>query len=245
MKKVFIALALAGVSAATSLGAWAEQPAVASDSAVKALFTQLGLNAKKVNTTPLDGVVEVITNRGVFYASEDGRYLFQGTLVDVQNKENLTEAALSGVRLEGVEQYKDSMIVYKADKEKGKITVFTDITCGYCRKLHRELEDYLEAGITVQYLGFPRGGMGSQGYKDLMNVWCAEDQQKALTDAKAGSTPKEVKQCNAPVAEHYQLGQSFGISGTPAIILSDGSMIPGYQPAAAISVAIDQLNTKS
>ncbi|MBS3798975.1 MULTISPECIES: bifunctional protein-disulfide isomerase/oxidoreductase DsbC [unclassified Pseudoalteromonas] len=245
MKNLFIALALAGVSAATSVNVSAAQPVAEGNSAVKAQFAQLGLNAKKVNTTPLAGVVEVITNRGVFYASEDGRYLVQGTLIDLKNKENLTEAALSDVRLEGVEQYKDSMIVYKADKEKGKITVFTDITCGYCRKLHRELDDYLDAGITVQYLAFPRGGMGSQGYTDLMNVWCAKDQQQALTDAKAGSKPEEVAQCNAPVAEHYQLGQSFGISGTPAIILSDGSMIPGYQPAAAISVAIDQIKSKS
>ncbi|MFY8273064.1 bifunctional protein-disulfide isomerase/oxidoreductase DsbC [Pseudoalteromonas sp. SSDWG2] len=249
MKKLVIALAVAGVSAATSYQLMAEQPAAANMveqvSDVQQKLAAVGINVKRLNPSPMAGVQEVITDKGVFYASADGRYLMQGTLIDLQERKNLTEAALSGVRLDGVKEYEDSMIVYKADNEKGKITVFTDITCGYCRKLHRELDDYLEAGITVQYLAFPRGGLRGDGYTDLMNVWCAADKQTALTEAKAGTKPEAVEQCSAPVAEHYQLGQSFGISGTPAIILSDGSMIPGYQPAAAISHTIDQLNNKS
>lgn len=254
MKKLVFGLALAGVSAFASYNLWAESnategqlaPVVAQEQgAVESKLASVGITVKRVSPSPVPGMQEVITDRGVFYASADGRYLMQGTMIDLDQRKNLTEAALSDVRLEGVKEYEDSMIVYKADNEKGKITVFTDITCGYCRKLHRELEDYLDAGITVQYLAFPRGGLSGSGYTDLMNVWCADNKQQALTDAKAGSKPEKIEQCNAPVAEHYQLGQSFGISGTPAIILSDGSMIPGYQPAAAISKAIEQLNQKS
>lgn len=241
MKKLILAAAMA-----LSTGAMAEQvTAPLADAVEKTVspietqLTNLGLTVKAIQDSPVAGLNTVLTDKGVFYVSPDGRYLVQGTMIDVENRENLTESALSGVRKDGVAEYEDSMIVYKAENEKHQITVFTDITCGYCRKLHRELDDYLSAGITVKYLAFPRGGLRGKGYKDLMNVWCAEDAAKALTEAKAGEEVAEVKNCAAPVAEHYQLGQSFGISGTPAIILEDGSIIPGYQPAAALAQALD------
>lgn len=241
MKKLFLAATLA--LSATSYAAQEvpnAQPLVLSP--IKASLANLGLSVKNISDSPIPGLQTVITDRGVFYSSPDGRYLMQGALIDVPNRENLTESALSGVRKEGIAEYENSMIVYKAEDEKHQITVFTDITCGYCRKLHRELDDYLKAGITVKYLAFPRGGMRSQGYEDLMNVWCAKDAAVAMTDAKAGNPVADVENCSAPVAEHYQLGQSFGISGTPAIILEDGSIIPGYQPAAELA---RKLNAKS
>lgn len=205
-------------------------------------FSQLGLVVKDIQPSPILGLKELITDKGVMYASDSGQYLLQGTLIDIDNRENLTEKALNGVRKEGVAKYAESMIVYKAPEEKHQITVFTDITCGYCRKLHRELEDYLDAGITVRYMAFPRGGVRSAGYTDLMNVWCSNDQLKAMTDAKSGTDVAAVQSCTAPVAEHYQLGQSFGISGTPAIIFDDGTLIPGYQPAAALKQRLEQMN---
>lgn len=205
-------------------------------------FSQLGLVVKDIKPSPILGLKELITDKGVMYASDSGQYLLQGTLIDIENRENLTEKALNGVRKEGVAKYADSMIIYKAPEEKHQITVFTDITCGYCRKLHRELEDYLDAGITVRYMAFPRGGVRSEGYTDLMNVWCADDQLKAMTDAKSGTDVADVQSCTAPVAEHYQLGQSFGINGTPAIIFDDGTLIPGYQPAAALKQRLEQMN---
>lgn len=241
MKKLILALALA------SFGSMATPSVVGSDDVAQvnpivAKFQGLGLTVKDIKPSPIAGLKELITDKGVMYASENGQFLIQGTLIDLDNRVNLTEQALSGVRKEGVAQYADSMIVYKAPEEKHQITVFTDITCGYCRKLHREIQDYLDAGITVRYLAFPRGGMSSEGYNDLMNVWCASDKLKALTDAKSGEKVAKVENCNAPVGEHYQLGQSFGINGTPAIILEDGTLIPGYQPAAALKAQLDTMN---
>ncbi|ATC93777.1 bifunctional protein-disulfide isomerase/oxidoreductase DsbC [Pseudoalteromonas tunicata] len=241
MKKLILALALA------SFGSMATPSVVGSDEVAQvnpivAKFQGLGLTVKDIKPSPIAGLKELITDKGVMYASENGQFLIQGTLIDLDNRVNLTEQALSGVRKEGVAQYADSMIVYKAPEEKHQITVFTDITCGYCRKLHREIQDYLDAGITVRYLAFPRGGMSSEGYNDLMNVWCASDKLKALTDAKSGEKVAKVENCNAPVGEHYQLGQSFGINGTPAIILEDGTLIPGYQPAAALKAQLDTMN---
>ncbi|WP_440053744.1 bifunctional protein-disulfide isomerase/oxidoreductase DsbC [Pseudoalteromonas sp. T1lg65] len=235
MKKLLVAASLA-----LSFGVFAEQEQpvenlVQKIDPITESFSTLGVNVIEIKDSPIADLKTVITDKGVLYASADGKYLLQGTMIDLINRKNITEDALSGVRKKGIEEYQDSMIVYKAENEKHQITVFTDITCGYCRKLHRELEDYLSAGITVKYLAFPRGGLQGSGYEDLMNVWCAADAAKALTDAKAGGEVKKVENCSAPVAEHYQLGQSFGISGTPAIIMEDGSIIPGYQPAEAIA----------
>ena len=229
-------LMLAGAMLCTSLSAVANDVAVApnANDPIVIKFAALGVTVKQINPSPVAGLKELITNQGVLYASPDGQFLMQGTLIDLNNRSNLTEKALNGVRQSGLKEYEDSMIVYKAPNEKHSITVFTDISCGYCRKLHRELDDLLEAGITVKYLAFPRGGLQGSGYNDLMNVWCAKDQQEALTEAKSGSNTTAVKGCSAPVAEHYQLGQSFGVTGTPAIILEDGTMIPGYQPSCRI-----------
>jgi len=234
-------LMLAGAMLCTSISAFANGVAVTPDAndPIITKFAELGVTVKQINPSPVTGLKELITNKGVLYASPDGQFLMQGTLIDLNNRNNLTEQALNGVRVEGIKEYEESMIVYKAPNEKHSITVFTDISCGYCRKLHRELDDLLDAGITVKYLAFPRGGLQGSGYADLMNVWCARDQQEALTEAKSGTSTKVVAGCSAPVAEHYQLGQSFGISGTPAIILEDGTMIPGYQPAAALKAALE------
>lgn len=237
MKKIM----LAGAILCTSISVLANGVTVAPDanSAIITKFAELGVTVKQVNSSPVEGLKELITNKGVLYASPDGQFLMQGTLIDLNNRNNLTEQALNGVRQLGLKEYESSMIVYKAPEQKHSITVFTDISCGYCRKLHRELDDLLAAGITVKYLAFPRGGLQGSGYADLMNVWCANNQQEAMDDAKSGKDTKMVQGCNAPIAEHYQLGQSFGINGTPAIILEDGTMIPGYQPAAALSAALE------
>lgn len=234
-------LVLAGAMLGTSLSAFANGVVAIPDAndPIVTKFAELGVTVKHINSSPVAGLKELITDKGVLYASADGQYLMQGTLIDLNNRNNLTEQALNGVRQEGLAQYEDSMIVYKAKNEKHSITVFTDISCGYCRKLHRELDDLLEAGITVKYLAFPRGGLQGSGYADLMNVWCAKDQQEAMTAAKLGADTKVTPGCHAPVAEHYQLGQSFGINGTPAIILEDGMLIPGYQPAAALAAALE------
>ena len=40
--------------------------------------------------------------------------------------------------------------------------------------------------------------------------------------------------CKKTVNDQYLLGQQLGLSGTPAIVLENGTMIPGYRPAAAL-----------
>ena len=210
------------------------------DAKIRAKLLSIGLQVTKVEDSAVPGIKQVLTNRGVFYMSADSKIFIAGRMFDVDNgMENLTESALSSLRLDGMDKYKDSMIVFPAKDEKHTVTVFTDTTCDYCRKLHAQIDDYNKLGITVRYLAFPRGGMNSRSFDEIQAVWCSADQQDAMTKAKAGDTLSAEK-CNAPIAGHYNLGQAAGVTGTPAIMLEDGSMIPGYKPPVALMQVLEQ-----
>ena len=194
----------------------------------------LGLNVSAVADAPVPGLLQLVTDRGLFYTSEDGKYFLQARVFNLdENMRNETENALSGIRLDGIKQFEDSVIEFKAKNERYVVNVFTDITCGYCRKLHNEIADYNKNGITVRYLAFPRGGLASQSYDDMVSVWCSEDQQNAMTKAKAGEKV-ETQSCANKVEQQYAFGQRIGVSGTPNIILPDGTLIGGYQPAPVL-----------
>lgn len=199
--------------------------------ALKQKLTEtLSVEVMSLKESPIPGLYEALTNRGVLYISQDGSKLFHGNLYDLERgMKNLTEAAMSGPRVDMMKPLEDNMLVYKAKHEKHVVTVFTDISCGYCRKLHNQMTDYNDLGITVRYLAFPRAGIPSTNAEEMEAVWCSADPLQAMTDAKAGKRIKNAK-CDAKIAEQYELGQSFGVNGTPAIILEDGSLIPGYQP---------------
>ncbi|MEO0369463.1 MAG: thioredoxin fold domain-containing protein, partial [Pseudomonadota bacterium] len=149
---------------------------------------------------------------------------------------------LSNIRLEGITEFDNSVIEYKAKDEKYSVTVFTDITCGYCRKFHKEIEEYNDLGITVRYLAFPRGGLQSQSYNDMVSVWCDKDPQDALTKAKAGDSFRKDSTCEREqVAKQYDFGRQVGVTGTPTIVLQNGSVIPGYQPPEQLMKTIQSI----
>ncbi|MBQ4832800.1 bifunctional protein-disulfide isomerase/oxidoreductase DsbC [Pseudoalteromonas sp. MMG010] len=200
-----------------------------------------GIKVTSLHASPINGLKIALTNYGIIYTSNDGQYIiFQNRLIDLQSRETISETILTEARKAKMLEFEDSMLVYKAPEEKYRITVFTDISCGYCRKLHSEIDELLELGITVRYLGFPRAGINSQAYTDLMNVWCADDQQTAMTNAKSGSGTSKNSGCYAPIAEHYEFGKSVGVAGTPAIMLDDGSLISGYMPAKKLAAALEE-----
>ncbi|MNC33572.1 Thiol:disulfide interchange protein DsbC precursor [compost metagenome] len=127
------------------------------------------------------------------------------------------------------------MVVYPAKGEtKSHITVFTDTTCPYCHKLHAEVPELNRRGIEVRYVAFPRQGLGSPGDEQLQAVWCSSDRKAALDKMIDGKEIKAAK-CANPVSKQFQLGQSIGVNGTPAIVLEDGQVIPGYQPAPQVA----------
>ncbi|NVK24306.1 MAG: bifunctional protein-disulfide isomerase/oxidoreductase DsbC [Gammaproteobacteria bacterium] len=234
--KVVKKLVLTALLAATGLAANAVAKASDANAMIKNKLAPIGIVVDSVEDSPIKGLKQVLTNHGVFYVSENGQFLMRGVAYDLDNgMDNITENALRKVRKKGVEQYKDSMIVFPAENEKHVVTVFTDVTCGYCQKLHREMKDYNDLGITVQYLAFPRGGLSGKTFDLAQDVWCADDQKEAMTSLKANNNNEvDTKACSVPIAEHYALGQSIGVTGTPAIVLSDGSFIGGYKPAQAL-----------
>ncbi len=124
----------------------------------------------------------------------------------------------------------DGLITYKASNQKAVIDVFTDIDCPYCRKLHDEVSQLNDYGITVNYYAYPRSGPGTPSFAKYISVWCAEDQQSAMDAAKSGKAV-ETATCANPVLEQFELGGRIGVTGTPAIVLEDGNVVRGYVPA--------------
>lgn len=232
MKKVVLGLMLAFT--ASSLAA-----AVSDDhTKLKAELAAVGLKVNSVADSVIPGVQQVLTDKGLFFSANKGQFLIEGNIYDLTNKQLVNDKILQQVRKSGIESMQDSVIEYKAKDEKHAVTIFTDTSCGYCRKLHSEIQDYLDKGITVRYLAFPRGGVSSDTYVELQSIWCAKNPNLAMDKAKAGEKIS-IAQCKNTVAEQYNLGQSFGISGTPAIVLEDGTLIPGYQPAEALAGNLD------
>lgn len=211
--------------------------AQADDAAIKQSLAKLGVQSSEIMPAPVAGMKAVLTNSGVLYVTDDGKHIIQGPMYDVSGAQpvNVTTQMLMP-HLKALEK---EMIVYKAPQEKHVITVFTDITCGYCQKLHSEIADYNALGITVRYLAFPRQGIQSEAEKDMQSIWCAKDPKKAFDDAMNGKGVKAAS-CDIDIANHYALGVQFGVSGTPAIVLSNGYVVPGYQAPAEMKAFLDQ-----
>ena len=185
-----------------------------------------------ISRSPIDGLYEVMVGSQIMYVTGDGRHFLDGRIVDLKSREDLTEPRLSGARKRLVDGVGESeMIIFEpAGETKHTVTVFTDIECGYCRKLHSQIAEYGKEGIRVRYLFFPRSGKGSPAYTEAISVWCAGDaaaRREAMTTAKAGK-PIAEKTCANPVDEHMAVGEELGLRGTPAIITETGEMIPGY-----------------
>mgnify|MGYP003345526740 FL=1 len=207
-------------------------------------FAGQPIGIESVRPSPAPGIVEVqVINGPLLYATEDGGYFFlNGDLhqVGVSGAVNLTEERRSLARKEQLAAVSlEDMVVFSPKGEtRDYVSVFTDVTCFYCQKLHREVDQLNAKGVEVRYLAFPRGGINSDGAKKLATAWCADDQQTTLTELKAGMDLPVNDCADSPIAAQYQLGQEMGVSGTPAIITSSGMMIPGYRPAADLIVAL-------
>lgn len=240
--KRLIVLAAAILSAASLFAADPVNNATASR--IKGVLAQVVPGTPdSITPTPMQGIYEVAYGPQLFYVSEDGRYLVNGELFDVQKRTNLTEQRRSQARLTALNALdQGSMIVYPAKgKAKHTITVFTDIDCGYCRKLHQGMAEMNNLGITVRYLSYPRAGVGSDSYKKAGEVWCAKDRNKAMDRAKSNQAVSDSSSCDAPLKRHMALGESFGINGTPAIVMDDGRLVPGYLPPQQL---LAELNRK-
>ncbi|WP_338804701.1 bifunctional protein-disulfide isomerase/oxidoreductase DsbC [Xenorhabdus griffiniae] len=229
MKKIAFCLSLLLTAVASN--------AFADESAINNTLSKMGIKAESITPSPLPGVSSILTEHGIIYLSDDGKYLLQGPLYDVSGKvpKNISNQVL----VKKLEALKNQMIIYKAPKEKHVVTVFTDITCGYCRKLHESMQEYNELGITVRYLAFPRHGLQHQSAKDMQSIWCSATPNKSLNAAFKGENISPIKECKADIAKQYQLGLQFGVQGTPAIVLKDGSVLGGYLSPKDLLAALE------
>jgi len=192
-----------------------------------------------IKPTAVDGLYEVMYGAEVFYFSADGRYVVQGAMIDLDTNENLTDTARVSIRSELLSELDESeMIIFSPDKPRHTITVFTDIDCGYCRKLHSEMDQLNSYGIEVRYMMFPRSGVNTPSYQKAVSVWCSEDQQASLTKAKAGENVSD-SSCDNPIESQFLIGQKLGVTGTPALFMDDGTFVQGYRPAKELATMLD------
>jgi thiol:disulfide interchange protein DsbC len=195
-----------------------------------------GLKPEDVRISPVNGVFEITRGSDVSYVSSDGRYAIVGDMIDLDSDANLSENRRRGIRQRMLETVPESeMLVFSPKDPKYTITVFTDIDCGYCRKLHSQITEYNRLGIRVRYLFFPRTGPDTESWHKAEAVWCASNRNEALTKAKKGEDIQS-KDCgaNSIVARDYELGQKVGVDGTPAILLATGELLPGYAPPGTL-----------
>ena len=183
---------------------------------------------------------EALVGGEIVYFSKDGRYVFQGDIIDIKSRQNITENKRRGLKKEEIDSFNEAdMIIFEPEKTKHTLTVFTDIDCGYCRKLHQQMSEYNALGIKVRYMAFPRSGLDSESFDKAVSVWCADDRKQAMTDAKSGSSIK-VNSCDNPIKDHFEAGRRLGITGTPALFLESGELLPGYIPPMRLIQILDE-----
>jgi thiol:disulfide interchange protein DsbC len=208
-----------------------------------------GIDPSSIKATPIAGIFEISAGANIAYVTRDARYLLRGDLIDLDTDANLTEQRRSEARVDQLAALgEDNMIIFgpAAKDAKYEITVFTDLDCGYCRKLHSEIAQLNSLGIRVRYLFFPRSGPNSVSWQKAEQVWCAPDRKSAFTAAKAGQPVRSGECGPTPVTAEWEMGQAFGVTGTPAIVTEQGTLIAGYLPPRELVARLDsekRLNT--
>jgi len=190
----------------------------------------------------LDGtdLFEAVINGEIIYFTNDLRYVIQGDVVSLETRQNITENKRISLRKQALASLNEAdMIVFEPEKIEHTITVFTDIDCGYCRKLHQQMDGYNDLGIRIRYMAFPRAGVDSASFDKAADVWCAKDRHQAMDDAKDG-IKVSAESCNNPVKAQYELGRKIGVKGTPALFLESGQMLPGYVPPKRLKQLLDE-----
>ena len=207
---------------------------------VNSMFEMIG--PEDVTPSPIDGWYTIHRGSVVAYVSASGRYLLQGDMIDLDLNVNLSEAVRSDSRRDLMSAIPDDeVIAFSPSEVKYSVSVFTDVDCTYCRRLHNQIDEYLALGIEVRYLMYPRNGPTSPSWTVAQEVWCANDRNGALTAAKADRNFASTD-CDASIVDHhYQLGQEIGLSGTPAIVFDDGTLISGYVPPDQLRDRLEQL----
>ena len=198
-----------------------------------------GIDITQITKSPVDGLFQVISGSQVVYMTKDARYMVDGDLVDLMSKRNFTEEAKSGMRMASIDSLgEDQMLIYTPKKIEHTVTIITDINCPYCRRLHDEMDEYMKLGVRVRYIFMPL--KGQDDFDKTVSVWCSEDRNLSLDIVKSGGSV-ESKKCDNPIKQHLALSRKMGVRGTPAIIMEDGTMLPGYVPISKLIVQLKKI----
>ena len=197
------------------------------------------IEPEDVNGSPVDDWYEIQKGSIVAYISADGRYLLQGDLIDLDEQVNLSEVARTDARRELMASVTDEQVIaFSPEEVKYSVSIFTDVECSYCRRLHNQIDEYLAHGIEVRYLLYPRNGPASRAWNTAEEVWCSSDRRNALTMAKL-DRKFDTSSCDSSIVQdHYVIGRDVGLSGTPAIVFDDGTMIAGYLTPDQLAAAL-------
>jgi thiol:disulfide interchange protein DsbC len=248
MPRTLVALTVAAAALSANLRAapQADQPADAHAADPRAALVKLlpaGSKVDDLKPAPIAGIYEFTQGADVSYITVDGKYFLDGNLYDMATRANLTEVLRSRARLALISAVPESeMVIFSPKNPLYTITVFTDVDCQYCRKLHSDMPELNKLGVRVRYVFYPRTGPNTESWRKAEVVWCSTDRNDALTRAKAGAELDMNKSCGpTPVAREYALGQSIGVRGTPAIVTESGDFINGYMPPRELLQALKQL----
>ena len=177
-----------------------------------------------------DNFHEIIINKQIYYATNDGKYLIVGNVINLNTKESITENTKMNQRLSIIDSIDmKNFMIFKPKKTDHILTIFTDTSCPYCQKLHNEIPDLLENNIEIRYVLFSRNGNDVDAYQQLVSAWCSADKVDALEDLFAGDILDDISNCENPIARNFDYAGSLSVEGTPTIFLEDGRIIPGYQ----------------
>lgn len=247
------AFVFSALLAIASVAGAADQPTPAAPSAqptdVRAViakkFGDVNVKAEDVRPSAVPGLYEVTIGPDTAYVTADAKYIVLGEMFDADTRANITQARRAADRSKALAKLDEKdMIVFAPKTTKYTITVFTDVECGYCRKLHSEIAELNDLGVRVRYAAYPRQGPGTDDWHKMEAVWCAKDRKAAITQAKQGQEVKSA-QCSDPVGMQYQLGEKLGIRGTPAIFTPSGDYISGYMPPAKLVQQLQELQAAS
>lgn len=217
--------------------------ATAADPRLAAVAKMQGVKPEDLHATPVPGVYELLRGGDAAYVSADGKYAILGDMYETGTNNDLTENRRRDQRLKMLAAIPEAqMVVFGPETPKHTITVFTDMDCAYCRKLHSQISDYNKLGIKVRYIAYPRSGPNTASWSKAEQVWCAADRKTALTESKLGKTLPNKICPNNPVAREYELGQQFNLQGTPTLILGNGEMVSGYLAPADLVQALKDID---
>ena len=185
-----------------------------------------------IEPSPIPGIYAVYYgDLQPIYVTQDGSFFIYGDIykININSISNITEKSVAERRkliLQNIPS--EELISFKSSNEQFSVIVFTDVDCGYCRKLHNQIDEYNSLGISINYAAFPRSGLGTSAFTKMVGAWCSDNPKDSMTKLKNNST-LDISFCeNQPVSKQYIIGKKLGVDGTPAIFSMDGEMFPGY-----------------